>query len=150
MESLFNKTHNEKIIDRINSLTNASQSQWGKMNVSQMYAHCQVPLKVAYGDVKLKRGLIAVLFGAMIKKKLVKNEKPFDKNLPTDKSFIVVDQREFESEKNKLTDLVKKFEQVGPNGITKDTHPFFGKMTAAEWDIIQWKHLDHHLRQFGA
>lgn len=150
MKSLFNKADNQEILHRINTLTPNSKAQWGKINVAQMRAHCQPPLKVAYGDLKLKRGLIALLFGNVFKKKLTKDEKPFDRNLPTDKGFIVSGEHEFESETNKLISLVKKFEQIGPDGITKDTHPFFGKMTAKEWDIIQWKHLDHHLNQFGA
>jgi hypothetical protein len=149
MESLFNQADNQKIIDRINTLSNTSQAQWGKMNVSQMLKHGQAPLHVAFGDLKLKRGLIAMLFGGMIKKKLMKDDKPFDRNLPTDKSFIVVDKREFEKEKAELIKLVKRFVEKGPNALTKDTHPFFGVLTPNEWDVLQWKHLDHHLRQFG-
>ena len=33
--------------------------------------------------------------------------------------------------------------------VTQDPHPFFGRMTGEEWDRLLWKHLDHHLRQFG-
>jgi hypothetical protein len=149
MNSLFNAIDNQDIIERINSLTNKSQAQWGKMNVSQMVTHCQAPLKVAFGEMKLKRGIPGILFGSMIRKKLTRDEKPFDKNLPTDKGFIVVDEREFEKEKNTLVQLVKRFQEAGPSAMSTDPHPFFGKMTAAEWDIIQWKHLDHHLKQFG-
>lgn len=150
MKSLFNKADNQEIQNRINTLTPQSKAQWGKMNVVQMLAHCQAPLNIAYGDLKIKRGLVGILFGSMFKKKMIKDEKPFDRNLPTVKVFIVTKQLELEIETNKLISLVKKFEQVGPQGITKDTHPFFGKMTPNEWDIIQWKHLDHHLNQFGA
>jgi hypothetical protein len=150
MESLFNKKDNQKIIDRINSLSNTSQAQWGKMNVAQMLAHSQVPLKVAFGEHKMKRGLMSILFGKMIKNKLIKDEKPFDRNLPTDKTFIVVDQREFDKEKNTLIELIKRFADKGTDAITNDPHPFFGILTPHEWDVLQWKHLDHHLRQFGA
>lgn len=150
MKSLFNANDNTEMINRINSLINTSQAQWGKMNVSQMLSHCQVPLKVAFGEAKLKRGIAGFLFGKMIAKKLIKDEKPFDRNLPSDKSFIVVDPKEFEKEKNDLITLVKRFVVSGPQGISKDPHPFFGKLSSEDWDIIQWKHLDHHLRQFGA
>jgi hypothetical protein len=150
MKSLFNAKDNEEVIKRINSLTNTSQAQWGKMNVSQMLAHCQVPLKVAFGETKLKRGIAGLLFGKMIAKKLTKDEAPFDRNLPTDKSFIVSDQPEFEKEKNNLAHIVKRFLEAGPEGLSKDPHPFFGKLTPSDWDQIQWKHIDHHLRQFGA
>ncbi|MDF2436541.1 MAG: hypothetical protein K0Q95_917 [Bacteroidota bacterium] len=149
MESIFKQSDNQKLIDRINKLTNSSANQWGKMNVAQMLAHCQSPLNVAFGEHKIKRGLISILFGKMIKNKLMKDDKPFDRNLPTDKTFIVVDQREFDKEKNRLIELIKRFAEKGENGLTKDPHPFFGKLTGHEWDVLQWKHLDHHLRQFG-
>lgn len=150
MKSLFNTSENQEIIARINTLTNASQGQWGKMNVAQMLAHCQEHLLVALGEKELKRGFIALLFGGFVKKQLTRSEKTFSKNLPTDKTFIVVDSREFEIEKIKLISLINRFLKSGNQGITKKDHPFFGKMTPQEWDMIQWKHLDHHLRQFGA
>ncbi len=34
-------------------------------------------------------------------------------------------------------------------GLSKDPHPFFGNLNSEEWDTLNWKHLDHHLRQFG-
>jgi hypothetical protein len=150
MKSLFDQNENNKIIERVNSLRNTTQSQWGKMNVSQMLKHCQAPLQVAFGEMKLKRGLMGILFGSMIRKKLTKDETPFDKNLPTDKGFIVVDQHEFEKEKEALIKWLRKFSTEGASAITKEPHPFFGKMTPQEWGILQWKHMDHHLRQFGA
>ena len=71
MKSLFNKAENDAIINRINQLNNNSTAVWGKMDAAQMLAHCQVPLKVAFGEVKLKRGLIGILFGGLAKRKMV-------------------------------------------------------------------------------
>jgi hypothetical protein len=149
MKSLFDPTHNQEIVDRINRLTPASQAQWGKMNVSQMLAHCQPVLRVAYGELKLKRNLLGMLLGGMVKRMLLR-EEPFKQNSPTEKTFIITDKRDFEAEKKKLIELVQRFSKQGPDGIRKDPHPFFGKLTTHEWDILQWKHLDHHLRQFAA
>jgi hypothetical protein len=118
------------------------------MNVAQMLAHCQQPLRVAYGELKLKQGLMGILFGRIIKKKL-SGEQPFKKNLPTDKSFKITEPREFEKEKQQLISLVKKFSSEGPAALTKHPHPFFGKLSIEEWDNLSWKHLDHHLQQFG-
>ncbi|HMG14474.1 MAG TPA: DUF1569 domain-containing protein, partial [Saprospiraceae bacterium] len=114
----------------------------------QMLTHCEAPLKVAFGELKLKRGLMGVLFGKMVKKKLT-NDLPFEKNMPTDKAFIVKHDPEFESAKNNLISLVKRFSDKGPSALISEPHPFFGKLTTEEWDKLQWKHLDHHLRQFG-
>jgi len=147
MKSIFNPIDNTEFIDRINKLSPASQALWGKMNVGQMLAHCQVPIKVALGDLQLKRGLMGVLFGKIAKKKLLE-EKPFKPNLPTFRDAIIKDDQDFDKEKQGLIDLVKKF-TAGPGVITKIPHPFFGAMTVDEWNALQVKHLDHHLRQFG-
>lgn len=148
MKSLFDPTDNHELIERINSLSAQSGSLWGKMNVSQMLAHAQHPLQVAFGELKLKRGLMGMLFGTMVKKQMM-TAPQFKRNLPTDKHFLVTTAKNFEEEKNKLINLVRRFAELGPEGISKDPHPFFGRMTTTEWDVIQYKHLDHHLRQFG-
>jgi hypothetical protein len=84
----------------------------------------------------------------MAKKQLLA-DKPFKQNLPTAPQFMVKDYGVFESEKQKLTAMINKFQQGGPGKLSQDPHPFFGKLTVDEWDQLQWKHLDHHLRQFG-
>ena len=145
MNSLFDPAEKQNILNRIQKLTPGSQAQWGKMNVAQMLTHCQQPLRVVYGEMKLKRNLMGVLFGKMIKRMLLKDE-PYKPSLPTAKEFIITDSREFENERKKLIDLVKRF---STDQISKDPHPLFGTMTPAEWDFMQWKHLDHHLRQFA-
>ncbi len=147
MQSLFNPEANRKIIERINKLTSESKPVWGKMNAAQMLAHSQAPLQVAFGELKLKRGLIGFLFGGIAKKKMMA-PGPFTKNLPTAPKFLVNDDRNFEEEKTKLIDLIKKFGE-GPGGLSQQPHPFFGKLANEEWDVLQWKHLDHHLTQFG-
>jgi len=147
-KSIFNTNDNQELMSRINKLTPETQALWGKMNVSQMMAHCSMGLKTTYGEVKLKQTLIGILFGKTAKKMLA-NQKPFKKNLPTAKEFLMVDKKEFETEKKKLIDYISKAPLGGYKMITQEKHPFFGKMTNEEWDTLQWKHLNHHLTQFG-
>jgi hypothetical protein len=149
MISLFNPTDNSEIINRIKKLTPTAKAQWGKMQVHQMLAHAQQPLKVAFGEAKPKRAFISLLLGGYFKKKIIGNEKPFPKQLPTDKTFVIKHHPAFEEEKTRLIEMVKRFIEKGHEAITKGPHPFFGKMTVEEWDRLQAKHLDHHLRQFG-
>ncbi|MGA7161781.1 MAG: DUF1569 domain-containing protein [Bacteroidota bacterium] len=148
MKSLFNQSDNKEIVDRINRLTPGTRSKWGKMNVSQMLAHAQAPIKVAFGELKLKRSLTGFVFGWIAKKKLTREEE-WRRSLPTDKNFVVTGQKNCEEEKHKLTTLVHRFEQSGRSVISAETHPFFGKLSLDEWDRLMWNHLDHHLRQFG-
>ena len=134
-----------EVIARIEKLNQNSSALWGKMNAAQMMAHCQAQLRVALGDEKLPQSFIGKLFGWLAKKSLTE-EKPFSKNLPTAPSFLVKNQPEFETERKKLVAMINRFNEAS---ITRDTHPFFGKLTLDEWSKGTWKHLDHHLKQFG-
>lgn len=148
MESIFNRESNQKLIDRINTLTPLTKPLWGKMDATKMLAHCSVGIKIATGELLLKRAFIGLLFGRLAKKILL-NDKPFGKNSPTAKEFIIPDGRNFEEEKIILLNYIKRFAEQGESVLRKDPHPFFGKLTTPEWDGLMYKHLDHHLRQFG-
>jgi hypothetical protein len=82
-------------------------------------------------------------------KSILTNEKPFQKNTPTDRTFVYTDQRNFDQEKVKLQNIIKEFAEGGKDKCTTHPHSFFGKLTPNEWGVGMYKHLDHHLRQFG-
>ena len=69
--------------------------------------------------------------------------------MPTDKSLIVSDERDFASEQQRLALDMDRFTAGGPEKCTKHPHSFFGPMTPEEWAILAYKHLDHHFQQFG-
>ncbi|MNJ98154.1 hypothetical protein D3C87_159170 [compost metagenome] len=149
MKSLFNPNDNKDIINRIEQLTPITLSQWGKMTVSQMLKHCQQPIKVAQGTLKLKSNWLISFFFAKSAKKQLTDSQPLKKDLPTSKEFIINYEPNFEEAKKGLIELVTKFSEEGEAAIKVTKHPFFGEMTLKEWDALQWKHLDHHLKQFG-
>ncbi|MBL8896839.1 MAG: DUF1569 domain-containing protein [Planctomycetes bacterium] len=148
MPSLFSRADLDALISRIERLPAEQRPLWGKMNTAQMLAHCRAPLRVATGQQKLKRTLIGLLFGRLAKRQLLR-AAPFAKNLPTDRSFLFSDANDTQLERDALIDELRRFHAGGVAGLSKDPHPFFGPLTPEEWDTLQWKHLDHHLRQFG-
>lgn len=148
MKTLFNKSDLEEILGRVNKLTPTTKALWGKMNVSQMLAHCVVGMKSGTGDIKIERPLFAKILGGFFKKGFV-GPKPFPRNSPTGKEFIVGGEKEFNTEKELLISLINKFYMGGENNVTKHEHGFVGKLTPTEWGVVMYKHLDHHLNQFG-
>jgi hypothetical protein len=146
--SIFSEEDNQLFRSRINALTPVSPPLWGKMNVAQMLAHCQLPLKAALGESTAKRRLIGLLLGKIAKKRLL-NAEEYSKHLPTAPTFVIADERSFDEEREKLLALVECFAVGGKGILTNKPHSFFGKLTPDEWDNLQIKHLDHHLRQFG-
>jgi len=146
IKNLFDSSVKQGIIDRIHKLTAQTQRQWGKMDVAQMLAHVQQPIHVAFGKRELKSHWLLKLIGPLFKSKLY-NGQPYKQGLPTDRSYVMTGTiKEFEKEKQQLLDLINKFHE--PN-LTDARHPVFGTFTKEQWSLATWKHLDHHLRQFG-
>ncbi len=149
MKNIFEPGTLEEIKQRIETLRPDTQRQWGKMEVAQMLAHCSAALEVAAGKKFPPRMFIGRILGPFLKSFFF-NEKPLKKNTPTDKSFLVIDRRNFEKEKARLLNLIIQFSIGGEAYCTKHPHSFFGKLTPKEWGIGMYKHLDHHLKQFDA
>ncbi|WP_413997623.1 DUF1569 domain-containing protein [Flavobacterium sp. W1B] len=148
MKSIYNKTHNLELIDRINKLKPESQAQWGKMNAAQMLSHCQGPIDVAFGDLKLKPNFLIALLGKLFKNKIL-GAGEFKKSSPTAPQFIRKETIDFEQSKKELIFKITQFSELGEKAIKSNKHPFFGEMSFEDWDRLQYMHLDHHLKQFG-
>jgi hypothetical protein len=149
MKTLFDDADRASLLQRLAALQPDAPRQWGKMNAAQMLTHCARAIEAATGDRPMKQKLIGKILMPFFRKSML-GEKPFGRNAPTDASFVVADEREFSTERQKLLDTIAKFVQRGPDAAAKETHAFFGAMTGQEWGETMYKHLDHHLRQFGS
>jgi hypothetical protein len=149
MRNLFEPEAIDEMISRIGKLQPASQRQWGKMDVAQMMAHCSAALDMASGRLNPPRIFIGRLIGPFVKP-IYTNEKPLSRNSPTDKKLVIADQRDFLREQEQLRLKVRQFHEGGEAKCTRHPHPFFGPLTPQDWSRGMYKHLDHHLRQFGA
>jgi hypothetical protein len=147
VKSLFDQTACEEIIERLNKLHANSPRHWGKMNAAQMLTHCKEAYKVPLTSKPLKKHPLSII-GWMFRSQLYSN-KPYRQNLPTAPNFIVKDERDFDKEKEEMLSIIKAFYERGASGIGDKVHPMFGRLTADQWGRSMWKHLDHHLRQFG-
>lgn len=150
MKSVFNAADVAELIARINKLTPASQPHWGKMTVSQMLAHCNVSYEMVYdpGKHPKPKGLMKFIIKTFVKGVVV-GPKPYKRNSPTAPAFIIKDDKDFEVEKTRLIGYLNQTQQLGEahfNG--KESHSF-GSLTTGEWNTLFYKHLDHHLTQFG-
>ncbi len=149
MQNLFTPNGAQAIINRINNLTPSTQAQWGKMNVAQMLAHCNVAYDMSLTDKYTKPGSFKKFLLKMFVKKAVVGPKPYPKNGRTAPEFIIADERDFEVEKKKLVDYIHQVQKLGgPHFNGKESHSF-GPLTENEWNTMFSKHLDHHLTQFG-
>jgi hypothetical protein len=148
IKSMFDKAAFENIIERLENLKADSPRQWGKMTPAQMLKHCLEAYKVPMSSKVFTQSFLGRLVSWMFKSQLY-NDKPYKQNLPTAPNFIVKYERDFEKEKAEMLSIARAFHERGATGIGDKVHPLFGKFTAEQWGRSMWKHLDHHLRQFG-
>jgi len=150
MKNVFDATVANDVKTRLGKLGPQSERQRGKMTPPHMLARCSVSMQWAVGEVVPEKGALpARLMGRLVKPMVFRNEDPLRKNSPTARSLIVADERDLGKERDRLSGLINKFAAGGAAGCTRNPHSFFGRMTAEEWAILMYKHLDHHLRQFG-
>jgi Protein of unknown function (DUF1569) len=147
--NLFQAERVDEIKNRLQQLRPDSVRQWGKMSPAQMLAHCSAGIEMAAGDIRPPRALIGRIIGPAVKRVAVRDDEPMRRNSPTAKELVMTGEMNFESERQRLNGLIDRFVVTGPSGCTDHPHAFFGPLTPDEWAILMYKHLDHHLRQFG-
>jgi hypothetical protein len=148
MKNLFETATVEELKQRVLQLRPESERVWGKMNAAQMLAHCSAWMEMVAGLNRPPRSLIGRVFGRLAKKTVL-GQEPLRRNMPSEKSLIVSGEPEFAVEQQRLQEWMDRFAADGAEGSTKHPHSFFGPMTPMEWAILAYKHLDHHLQQFG-
>ena len=149
MKTVFDKPTRDGLIGRINLLNNDSMAKWGKMCVFQMVRHNTYwnGWVLGEGNHAYRQAFLGKVFGKMALRKMIKDEKPFDRNIPTSSQFKVKETNGgLEEEKLKWISLTKAYENYDNPAFV---HDFFGEMTKEQVGILVFKHSDHHLRQFG-
>ncbi len=149
MPTLFDPATAAATKARVQQLRPQSERQWGSMNAAQAAAHCAAGIGIALGDQRPPRMLAGRLFGRIIKP-LALGSADMRRNTPTVPSMVMADERDLATERQRLCDAIDRFTTAGPTGCTTHPHSFFGPLAPEEWATLMYKHLDHHLRQFGA
>jgi hypothetical protein len=149
MESMFEVARVDELEARLARLRPDSERQWGKMTVAQAVAHCSLGFEMAMGEIRPPRALAGRLLGRVIKPIALRDGEPMRRNSPTSKELMVGDDRELDAERERLRGLIDRLAVAGPAGCTAHPHAFFGPLTPDEWGVLMYKHVDHHLRQFG-
>jgi hypothetical protein len=148
MKNLFEAATVKEVKERLALLRPDSERLWGTMDAPQAVAHCSAGMELALGDRTSPRIFVGRLIGWFIKPLVLRDNEPMRRNSPTMKDLVVQDKRDLGTECERLLGLIDRF-AAGPKGCTTHPHSFFGRLTPDEWAILSYKHLDHHLRQFG-
>jgi hypothetical protein len=146
---IFIPEETEKLVQRIQALTPDSNAQWGKMTVAQMLAHCSIPYELNHKNPPKIGFWMKWMMKNFFKSSMV-NDRPYSKNIQTARVFKMVDDKQFQREKERLIALVRAAHAMGEGYYNGLPHYAIGPLSSDDWNNLLFKHLDHHLRQFGA
>ena len=149
MKNIFDLNVSNEVVERINKLSNSTTPSWGKMDAAQMLAHCNVTYEFLYEDKHSKPNPIAKFFLKLFVKNIVCGDKPYKKQSQTAPAFLIKEKKIFDTEKTKLIENILKTQKLGESYFDNRESHSFGKLTVKEWNNMFYKHLDHHLSQFG-
>jgi len=146
-KSIWNPTDRQSLLARFDSLRPDQRPLWGKMSVSQMLRHCTLPVLSTMGEFPVKPKNTPFRFWPL--RPLIIYMLPWPKGAPTAPEYIVTDEGDFSDRRAALRAAIDKFVSRGETQ-TFQQHPAFGKLSPNDWGVMAYRHLDHHLTQFGA
>jgi hypothetical protein len=149
--TLLDTSARDTLIARVQALTPDAPRQWGKMTVQQMLWHCAEAYKVALGDIQAGDKSNWFLRN-VVRRVAFHTPMTWPKNGPTLPRFDALKQqpavdREFITLRETVVALIQR---VATSHLDRTVHPAFGPLSQAEWQHWGWRHMDHHLRQFGS
>lgn len=146
MPSLRDETARKQLVQRLQNLTPAAKPKWGGMDAPRMLCHVGDALAMGLGELSTKP-LNRKLFHHFPVKHLILYVFPFPKGAPTAPELLSSAPANFDADRQRVLESINRLAATptaqGPE------HPFFGPLTNEEWNALQWKHIDHHLKQFG-
>lgn len=148
MLTLFDATVNRDIITRLANLTPGCKASWGKMSAGEMLVHLDLSLQANFGKLLLRKSWIGVFFKPAARRVLLGN-KPLPRRLPAPKETLSAAPADFAAEKKNVIAMIRLYAEKGASVLGTQPHNILGKITPEESAFIAYKHIDHHLRQFG-
>jgi hypothetical protein len=116
------------------------------MSASQMVVHVVDALKMAIGTLKTEEKKRPIRFPPL--KQFIIYGPPFPKSVPTSPELLVRQCEDWDTECMSLKEMMDAFANR-PAGAPLPRHPAFGTLSRRAWGVLTYKHIDHHLRQFG-
>ena len=148
MKSIWDTVAQREVHDRLKTLSSDRRAQWGKMSAQQMVCHLGESLKMALGELKVARKNLPIRYPPL--KQLIVYVAPFPKNVPTAPELVVTaTPNAWTRDVHDLQALLDRFVARGQDGSWPE-HPAFGRLSPRAWGVLVYRHMDHHLRQFGA
>ncbi|HEX5724291.1 MAG TPA: DUF1569 domain-containing protein [Longimicrobiaceae bacterium] len=147
MKTLFDPAARDALLARVDRLTPEHRARWGKMNVRQMVCHVSDGLRASLGELECRPK--NSFFSNPVARWFIISVMPWPKGkAQTAPELLTTQPAEFEADRAALRTLMDRFSRGDP-AAPWPAHPAFGDLSGRLWGRLKYRHLDHHLRQFG-
>ncbi len=151
-KALDDRRCREEILARLGRIRPDTPRRWGRMTAPQMICHLRDALDGVMGDMQMAMPP-GFSWWRLTKPFALYGQFPWPRGVPTRPEFDQVagtgtPPAEFDTDVRSLLAAIEKF-TAQPRVFAVRRHTLFGAMTEREWMIWGYRHLDHHLRQFG-
>ena len=148
MSTLADPKVRAALCERIAKLNPDSPRQWGRMTAHEMLCHLNDSFRVAIGE-KYASPDTNVFKRTIIKWVALHTSMPWPHGAPTRPELLQgrggTPPSDWARDRAELEQGISNFAARQSFGV----HPFFGAMSQPDWLVWAYKHIDHHLRQFG-
>lgn len=151
MTTLLDPRARAQLRARLDALAADTPARWGRMQAPQMLAHCADWMRMATGELPVRLvgpGVVRAPLVRSLVQWLVLEVVQLPRSSPTAPELVARGAGSVEAERTALLEAIERFARTAPDGAGP-AHPLLGAMTVSAWGRLAWKHLDHHLRQFG-
>lgn len=146
MATFWNADDRKRLLQRMDRVSPPRVPLWGKMNAEQMVEHVTAQMEMALGDFPVRQR--KSWLGRWPMRPLIVHWLPWPKGSPTAPELIQFTTADWDQVRLHFKQTFERVVQQGPGGAF-GPHPLFGKLSARSWGVLLYRHLDHHLRQFG-
>jgi hypothetical protein len=148
MKSVFNLDDRLALARRLDALAPSTAPLWGRMDCLQMLAHLSDGVRMAIGELDVTTKGPSALRIPPIRHAVI-YWLPFPKSAPTAPELMARRATDCGTERAELKHLI---ERMGAMEGAREwpEHPAFGRLNSRDWGTLIHRHIDHHLRQFGA
>ena len=153
MPSFFDPDARSALERRLDAFTPGHRRRWGRMTPHQAVCHLADSFGAVLGDIPLAPIDVPWWMNSPVSRFVALTlPLPWPKGVPThpdmDQEGGGTPPEDFRRDVDRLRGVMERFARSEGRGL--EPHILFGELSPGEWGRWGWRHVDHHLRQFGA
>jgi hypothetical protein len=147
MKTLWEREAREELKQRLRRLDPTRGPRWGRMNAPQMLVHLNEAMRMCLNELPVAPRRLPIRYTPL--KQMIIYWLPWPKGAPTAPELLEGIPGEWQTDVASMCAYVDQFATRSREGPWPQ-HPAFGRMSSRAWGVLGYRHIDHHLRQFGA